>query len=320
VTDSPASTLAAFGLGLLAEEPLPGAWEAQPPREPQLRIKSVSMQTIAQSWSGFQAIGWEGVIDGAPFTVEQGSAGDHRFVHGAHPDARGVPSGATRAIHHLDAERSLLQCAPVDAAGPSWWRVVLDSVLFSVALLQGYEALHAGAVATPTGVIAITAATGGGKSTMLAELLRRGMDLMADDVLMLESRGTESPLAHPAPPLMNVPTASIPMLAARGPVEMICTLAEEQWLAVPVYREALPLRALVVLDRRPGLQTGLHRIEEPLVPLLSSLMNFPRTSERQRARFELASVLSCTTGLWRLTGDSSTPPSALADALLAGCL
>jgi hypothetical protein len=300
VTDSPASTLAAFGLALLTEGPLPGAWETQPPREPQLRIQSVPMRAIAQSWSGFQSIGWEGVIDGAPFVVERGLAGDHRFVHGTPPDERGVPSDATRAIHHLCADSRLLQCAPADAAEPSWWRVVLDSVLFSVALLQGYEALHAGAVATPAGVIAITAATGGGKSTMLAELLRRGMTLMADDVLMLESRGADAPLAHPAPPLMNIPTAAIPMLEERGPVNRICALDDEQWIAVPVCSEALPLKALA--------------------PLLSSLMNFPRSSARQRARFELASVLSCTTSLWRLTGDLDATPSALADALLAGGL
>jgi hypothetical protein len=33
----------------------------------------------------------------------------------------------------------VLQCARSDPAEPSWWRVVLDSVLFTVALLQGYE-------------------------------------------------------------------------------------------------------------------------------------------------------------------------------------
>jgi hypothetical protein len=97
--------------------------------------------------------------------------------------------------------------------------VVLDSVLFTVALLQGYEALHAGAVATPDGVIAITSAAGGGKSTLLAALLQRGLALMADDVLVLESRGTEATLAHPAAPLMTVPAAPVcelPLAADRA--------------------------------------------------------------------------------------------------------
>src|ERR1035441_1963395 len=106
------------------------------------------------------------------------ASGDHRFVHGAHPDHSGARSDGTRAVHHLSADASVLQCAPSDPAEPSWWRVVLDSVLFTVALLQGYEALHASAVATRDGVIAITAAAGGGKSTLLAELLLRGLGLM----------------------------------------------------------------------------------------------------------------------------------------------
>lgn len=310
--------LAAFGLGLLADVPLPGAWETRRLREPSLQIRSVSAQAIENSWSGVEAIGWEAVIDGAPFIVERGIEGDHRFVHGATPDHSGTRSDGIRAVHHLSADASLLQCAPSDPGEPSWWRVVLDSVLFTVALLQGYEALHAGAVATPDGVIAITAAAGGGKSTLLAELLQRGLELMADDVLVLGSRGMEAPLAHPAPPLMTVPAESIPTLPQAPPPETISPVEEERWIAVPVYPEPLPLKALVVLDRRPGLQTSLEKIEDPLGALLGSLMNFPRSPERQRTRFELASVMASTTALLRLTADLDVHPEVLADTLLEG--
>jgi hypothetical protein len=312
--------LTAFGLSLLADVPLPGAWETRRLREPSLQIRSVAAQAIENSWSGLQAIGWEAVIDGAPFIVERGIEGDHRFVHGAHPDHSGTRSDGTRAVHHLCADASVLQCAPSDPAEPSWWRVVLDSVLFTVALLQGYEALHAGAVATPDGVIAITAASGGGKSTLLTELLQRRLELMADDVLVLESRGTKPPLAYPAPPLMTVPAARIGMLGQVDPPETISSLDEERWIAVPVHPEPLPLKALVVLDRQPGLQTSLKKIEDPLAPLMGSLMNFPDSPERQRTRFELASVLASRTTLWRLTADLDTLPDVLADTLLEGNL
>jgi hypothetical protein len=309
---------AAFGLSLLADVPPPGAWQARPFREPSLQIRSVAAQAIATIWSGVEAIGWEGVIDGAPFVVERGRAGDHRFVHGAHPDHSGAPGDGTRAVHHLSPDANVLQCAASDPAEPSWWRVVLDSVLFTVALLRGYEALHAGAIATPDGVIAISAATGGGKSTLLAELLQRGLALMADDVLVLESRGTEAPLAHPAPPLMTVPAARTPILREGNPLETISSLGQEQWIAVPVHPEPFPLKALVVLDRRPGLKTSLEKIDDPLAPLMGSLMGFPSSPERQRTRFELASVLASKTELWRLSADLDTPPDVLTDALLAG--
>jgi hypothetical protein len=276
-------------------------------------------------------IGWEGTIDDARFVAERGRAGDYRFVHGAHPNESGAFSAGTRAIHHLSADGSVLGCAPSTRDDPSWWRLVLDSVLFTVALISGYEALHAAALATPDeGAIAITAPTGGGKSTLLSELLRRGLTLMADDVLMLEAAGPDAPpLAHPAPPLMSVPAGRLSALAEADlasetgtaeavPPDTIVSLEGECWIGVPVHPEPLPLRTLVVLDRRPGCELSLSEIDEPLAPLMASLMNFPRSPKRRRARFELASTLAATTGLWRLTADPSIPPDLLADALVDG--
>lgn len=310
-------TLAAFGLTLLTEARPPGAWERRCCDGPSLDIRLASAEEIEESWSGLAGIGWRGVIDGADFVVERGMAGDHRVVHGAPPDERGRPAGGTRALHHLNAEASILRCAPENRADPVWWRAVLDSVLFTVALLRGYEALHAGGVVTPEGVIAITAGTGGGKSTLLTELLGRGARLMADDVLILESRGTRAPLAHPGPPLMNVPSVRIPVLEEGGAVQKISSLGDECWIGVPVHGEALPLKALVLLDRRRGAETELQPIEggDALALLLGSLMRFPDSEKRRRARFELASALACTTKLWRLSADLDTAASTLADTM-----
>jgi hypothetical protein len=85
-----------------------------------------------------------------------------------------------------------------------------------------------------------------------------------------------------------------------------------------VHPEPLALKALVVLDRRPESHTSLTRIENPLAPLLGSLIGYPRIPERERTRFELASMLASKVGLWRLTANLDTPPEALADTLLAG--
>lgn len=307
---------------MLLAAPPPGAWRPRPISEPDLQIRSASVQEVEQAWSGFAAPAWSGFIDGSSFVVERGVTGDHRFVHGAQPDRNGALAPQTRAIHHLCADAAVLRCAPIDRSDPSWWRVVLDSVLFTVALLRGHEALHAGAFTTGRGAIALTAASEGGKSTLLAELLGRGHTLVADDVLVLESQRDGSPLAHPAPPLMTVASKGIPRLG-EGAERTICSLGEESWIAVPVCPEPLPLRALVVLDRGPGsghagARPSLNRIKNPLAPLLDSLMSFPITPEREQARFELASALACGSGVWRLAADPKTPPSVLADVLLEG--
>lgn len=325
--------LSAFGLGLLTDITPPGAWQARPLSEPSLRLRSATPRAIAESWSGLDAIGWEGIIDGAPFVVERGLAGDHRFVHGTDPArdpsyTRAEHADGTLAVHHLSPDARVLQCAPADAAEQAWWRVVLDSVLFTVALLQGYEALHAGAVATPDGVIAIAATTGGGKSTLLSELLRHGLTLMADDVLVLEPAGEDAPpLAHPAPPLMTVPVTRIPILGkasfareegaiAAGPLRTISSLGEERWIAVPVRPEPLPLAALVLLNRSPGLATRLHRAGRPLAALMDSLLRFPRTRARERARFELGGTIAAHVPIWKLDADPSVDPATLAGLLL----
>jgi hypothetical protein len=314
----------AFGLGLLGDLTPPGAWVSQVQTAPFLQLELVAPQAIADSWSGLDAIGWEGVIDDAPFLVERGLAGDHRFVHGLDPVLRNwsgghgeLPHGAL-AIHHLSADASVLQCVPANHDEPLWWRVVLDSVLFTVALLRGYEALHAGALATPDGVIAIAATTGGGKSTLVAELLGRGLTLMADDVLVLQpASGDDRPLAHPAPPLMTVPTERVRSLREVGSVEPIASLPGECWLSIPVHPQPLPLKALVILNRRPNLATGMRRADDPLGTLLSSLLRFPNTPERERARFELAGAISTHVPIWRLDADPSVDPDRLAALLMA---
>ena len=80
----------------------------------------------------------------------------------------------TARIFHLSTDGRVLRCAPTDRDDPIWQRVLLDTVLWTVSLLRGYEQLHASAVRTADGVIAFTAGSGGGKTSLAAEFLRRG--------------------------------------------------------------------------------------------------------------------------------------------------
>jgi hypothetical protein len=325
--------LRAFGLSILVEnERPPGAWREEPPgawgaqspgardeesravgerrHEPEMALRRASAEEIKRAWSGRAARGWEAEIDGAHLEVEVGEAGDHRFVHGE------------RAVHHLSADGRLLLCAPMQEEGQLWWRLVLDSVLFSVALLAGREALHAGAIAVGGEAVAITAPAGGGKSTLLAELVKRGAPLLSDDIVALEARDEAAPpavaqqasgeaaaLAHAGPPLMTLPAG-----VELG--EPIAQLNGEQWAAVPVQAGPLPLGAIVILERRGGRKLEVKRMSSPFAALMRALLRFPRTPEREAARFELASAISLHTGVLRLSADPLTPAAALADKLL----
>ena len=175
----------AFGLSLDFDLQPPGAWAELAGGEPGLELRSAPRETIAESWSGLDGIGWEAVIDGEGFRAERGMAGDYRFVQGG------------RSLHLASPDRRLLRSTTSADSPVAEWRVLLDSVLFSVALLCGYEALHAGAVTVDGGAVAIAAAAGGGKSTLLAELLADGYGLLADDVVVLEPDREGAPLAHP---------------------------------------------------------------------------------------------------------------------------
>jgi hypothetical protein len=284
----------AFGLSLDFEQLPPGAWRAEADGEASVKVCVGDRQEIEDAWSGSAEAGWEAKIDGAPFVAERGRDGDFRFLHGG------------RSAHHLSADLAQLRCA-FGTAEPSEWRVVLDSVLFSVALLRGREALHAGAVATDKGAIAIAAASGGGKSSLLAALLQAGLPLLSDDVVVLEPRPGRPLLAHPGAPVMTVPTSTAPL-----PGEWIATVGEESWVGVPTYPEPTPLAALILLDRRPGGETGLRRVSDPFGTLISSLLHFPRTPDRERARFELAAAIASDLPIWRLEADLSADPPTLA--------
>jgi hypothetical protein len=66
----------------------------------------------------------------------------------------------------------------------------LDNVLVAALRQNGLLVLHASAVVTPRGAVAVSGESGAGKSTTLATLLRRGCGMLADDITALS--GTSS--------------------------------------------------------------------------------------------------------------------------------
>lgn len=143
----------------------------------------------------------------------------------------------------------------------SWpWRLLFAQTLPIAAAIQGLEVIHASAVALRRGVVAIVAPAGAGKSTLAAALVGRGAEFVADDVLALE-RDAGGVLAHPGVGVANLSGEA----ARRGLLSgQVIARTEKHHLAVARVQEALPLAALVFLERvRAEVPRSVGRLEAP---------------------------------------------------------
>jgi hypothetical protein len=262
----------AFGLDITSRLELPGDWRCAGDGLPRLAIEPAGRADVERAWSGAARPAWSG----RAFVAEHGTAGDLLMREG---DVLAA---------HLSAGGDRLLVAGAEA--PDAMRALLDSVLFTVSLLTGREALHAGAVVTDAGLLAVAGDTGAGKSSLLAALLAAGCGFFADDVLVL--RGL---IASPGPPVMAVPRA-----AADGLGTPLAELGDETWLAVTGAPGTLPLAGVV------RLQSGDDRGPE-WAWLLGRMLGFPREPERERARFELAADVASTVPMHRLKARSGRP-------------
>ncbi len=270
-----------------------------------MNVRVVDGATVESAWSGSDGPpAWETVLgDGLPLSHELGRTGDHRFLYG--PDT-----------FHLSADASVVLCAPKNGGDVAWRRQLLDTVLFSASFLHGFELLHASAVETDEGVVAFVSSSGGGKSTLAVELLKRGMRLFCDDVLALRS-GPRGLLCYPAPAVMNVPS----LVSRRGRLwDVVADVPseDESWVAV---REAStnprPLAAVYLLDRDAESAGCSELTAGGLQQLLANAISLPHDLDRARARFEVFSELAAQVPLRRLTGTPDTTPTALADIVEA---
>jgi hypothetical protein len=290
----------AFGLSCRAGFPLPPAAAAEPDL-PQLTLELESAAGLKQRWSGAAGPGaWHGRLgDGEELEIVRGRAGDYLFRYSGGAD------------FHLDADAGRLGCAPAGAAPLAWRRVLLTRVLPNAAIAAGYEALHAAAVETAAGVVAIAAASGGGKSTLACELVRRGAPLFADDTVAL-GRGEVGVEVHPSLPFVN-----LPLVAAEAPAGTeLGQLGEERWLAVDDAAGGRGrVAAIVLLDRRPGAPLAVEQLPATPLDLAPFMLGLPDDEGRDAARFSLYADLVEAATLLRLTADPGRPAAELAAAL-----
>ncbi len=307
---------AAYGLDLRSSFPLPGMPVAAESGLPALALELVAPARLLAAWSGGDGPPeWTGRLgDGCELKIERGIDGDFLFSYG------------DRARFRLDPLRERLDCAPL-SAGLHWQQALLGRILPNIAIMRGYEALHAAAVDSPHGVVAVAAPSGTGKTTLALELLRRGWPLFADDVLTVGD-GPEGVLGYPGTPHMNVAAGPVAALEpageelapdADGANEIGATLgilAGERWVAVArATREARPVRIVCLLERGPGRSLEGCLLPASPLPLAPFMLGLAGDAERERRRFARYADLMGGTELMRLTCDPADRPADVADVI-----
>jgi hypothetical protein len=294
----------AYGLALRSSFGLPGMVPAEAEGLQPLALKRVSQTQLQTIWSGPDGPPtWRGRLgDGSELMIEYGTRGDLLFTHGDH------------AWHHLDSSKESLAVVP-RRSGLDWQRAMLTKVLSSISVMRGYEALHASAVESPWGIVAVAAPTGTGKTTLALELMRRGWPLVSDDVLPLLST-PDGVIAHPGTPHMNVAEDSPEALAAESLGATLAILAGERWLAVrDAACEPRLVRAICLLERGRGLSLEVELLPASPLPLAPYILGLPASIGRERRRFELYADLVGSVALLRLTCDVSCGPGPVADLI-----
>jgi hypothetical protein len=196
---------------------------------------------------------------------------------------------------------------------PDWQRALLDSVLFCIPLASGRQALHASAVVLDGEALAIVASMGTGKTSLSAELQRRGHAFLTDDILVLHD-GDAWVKSQPGPPLMNLPSV---WLEALGPiVRPIAAFDEDDETWVEILRGSgseTPLRHVVLLQRAPHIRTGIELMPGNPLHLLPHAVYLDDGPRLATMRFTLFSLLATSARTYSLQGGDDGTPSRLAD-------
>jgi hypothetical protein len=293
----PAFHYRTFALPLRSSFPLAGLTPA-PARADALVVEMASSARITRLWSGADgAPVWVTAIDGRPYTMTRGGAGDYLMTYG--DDAR----------YHLSPDLRALRCSPARPVETGWRRFLLDTVLWSASLLRGTELMHASAVRGSGGVTAFAGFSGGGKSSLAREMVRRGASLFTDDILALPPVPDQL-RAHPGPALMNLPRSD----GREGVGEVIGRFPDEDWVTVPrAAREADRIAAIRLLRRRSGATLTLRRLRPTVLDLLPFTLGFPHLAGRLRQRFVLFARVAAEVAVYELSAPLQAPPQSLAD-------
>lgn len=211
------------------------------------------------------------------------------------------------------ADGGLIACELGAAEPAQHERFVLAHALPFAAVLQGYEVLHASAVASDGGAAAFTGPSGTGKTRMVGRLVARGAGFLTDDVLAVEAAQGHI-RAHPGPAFISIRHDDAEMLAeVGGRLGSDAGATDKVHVSPPRRGEVSRLRAVYHLrwgdtfEIDPLPRADFNRI------LALSFVPYLATPERLARHLEIAQLVSADVAQFRL----QTPGPWLADETLA---
>jgi hypothetical protein len=227
-------------------------------------------------------------------------------------------SGQRYGTAIVSPQASRVWGAPGDGGMEDWQRFLIAQVLPFAAVLRGLEVFHASAVAVDGRAAAFLGPSGAGKTSIAMALCRLGASFLTDDVLVVERDG-ERLLAHPGAPVAGIAKEEVERLRSRQSLDDATILnsdPREAMVRVTPQRDAVPLQAIFVLDRRPEAppEPRFEQVTEPQV-LLSATFNLVLLDgSRLEALLDVCS-LAATGMVERVVVGQGTDASTLAEAL-----
>ena len=298
----PRFSFRAFGLELVSDFPLPGAAPvvaAGPVADVILhQVPRSALDGLADELRYMRLLH---SYEGCGFAILQAPQGDVLFHY------------RERALFHLSADHTLLRCAISQRSGTAWQRVLLDTVLWTVSLLRRHELLHASAVLTSAGLVALVGRTGVGKTTLAYDLISRGGVLFCDDIVALTLRDGHA-VAHPGPPLMTLSNELDPVAIG---AEVLADLGRERWVAVPRGPLGPESVAAVVLLLRTASEIECARLAATTLEILPHLVSLAHPPERRRAQFEVAGAVVDDAAVLTLSTPQLADPTVATEALVS---
>ncbi len=299
-----ATPYVAYGLQIDSAFRFPGMTPCTQPDLPRLSV-ALSQGSDPTSTAGpdYPPL-WEGRLgDGCCLALRRGSDGQLVFVYG------------DRARYVLSSDLCSLICRPL-RSGLHWQRILLSKVLAIVSVIRGHEALHAAAVDSPSGVVAILAPSGAGKTTTALELMRHGWPLFTDDILTLKVRDGRV-LAYPGTPHMNVIQSARDAITPEQQAQELGWLAGERWLALRSHTSGpRPVRLICIIERRRRESLACRQLSPSPLVLVPYHLGVFDSPTRQRGRFKLYGELTASTALVALRFGQDDPPVAVAETIV----